>query len=76
MTEKQAEIYRVIDEWWKKYGFAPSIENIMFITGDRSKGNVHRLIGKLCDLGHCKKLPKRARSVRPSYIKVKNIGLD
>jgi len=74
MTERQSEIYMVIEEWWKKYGFAPSIENIMYITGDRSKGNVHRIIEKLCKLGHCKKLPNTARSVRPSHIKVRNLG--
>jgi len=71
MTEKQQYIYTIIDSWWNRYGFAPSIQNIMDITGDKSKGNIHRIIIRLCELGHCKRLPNTARSVRPSYIKMK-----
>jgi len=71
MTEKQQYIYSIIDAWWNKHGFAPSIQNIMDITGDKSKGNIHRIIIRLCDLGHCKRLPNTARSIRPSYIKLK-----
>ena len=73
MTERQAQIFMVINEWWKKYGFAPSIENIMFITGDKSKGNVHRIIKRLVEDGHCKKEPRKARSVRPKGIRVRNL---
>ena len=71
MTEKQQYIYTIIDSWWNRYGFAPSIQNIMDITGDKSKGNIHRIIIRLCELGHCKRLPNTARSIRPSYIKMK-----
>ena len=71
VTEKQQYIYSIIDAWWNKHGFAPSIQNIMDITGDKSKGNIHRIIIRLCDLGHCKRLPNTARSIRPSYIKLK-----
>ena len=73
MTPKQKEIFLVIDEFWKRFGYGPSIDNIMHITGDRSRGNVSRLIGRLCDLGVCKKLPNRARSVRPVYINFRRI---
>lgn len=73
LTPKQKEIFLVIDEFWKRFGYGPSIDNIMHITGDRSRGNVSRLIGRLCDLGVCKKLPNRARSVRPVYINFRRI---
>jgi SOS-response transcriptional repressor LexA len=73
MTPRQKEVFLVIDEWWKMYGFGPSIDDIMLITGDRSRGNVHRIIGCLCKIGACKKVKDRARSVRPTYVKFKNI---
>lgn len=76
MTEKQQYIYSIIDAWWRKRGFAPSIQDIMDITGDKSKGNIHRIIKKLVELGHCKKLPYSARSVRPSYIRVRSLLED
>lgn len=52
MTEKQAYIYDIINKWWIKHGFAPSIDDIMDITGDRGRGNVHRTMKKLVALGH------------------------
>lgn len=76
MTEKQKEVYMIIDAYWKKYGFAPSIENIMNMTGNKSKSNVHRMIVRLCELGHCKRIPNTARSVRPSYLRLNKIELN
>jgi SOS-response transcriptional repressor LexA len=73
MTPKQKEIFLVIDEWWIRYGFGPSIDDIMYMTGDRGRGNVHRIVKRLCEMGVCKRLPDRARSVRPVYIKFRNL---
>lgn len=70
MTDAQREIYQVIDGWWNKFGYGPSIDNIMMITGDKGRGNVHRKIKALVKAGHLKGLPHMARSVRPSYLKV------
>jgi SOS-response transcriptional repressor LexA len=73
MTERQMEIYLVIEEWWKKFGFGPSIDDIMTITGDKSRANVHRMIKRLCESGACKKEKNKDRSVRPSWIKFRNL---
>ena len=73
MTEKQKMIFLVIDEWWKKFGFGPSVDDVMRLTGDRGRGNVVRTMKALCDLGICKRVPRRARSIRPVYIKFRNI---
>jgi len=73
VTERQAEIFRVIDEWWKKFGYAPSIDNIMFITGDKSRANVHRMMKRLCELGVCKRIPNKARSIRPVNLRVRDL---
>ena len=42
MTPKQNDVYLVIQEWWKKFGYAPSLNEIMMITGDRSKSKIGR----------------------------------
>lgn len=73
MTEKQAIVYKIIEEWWKMYGFAPSMEDVMKHTGDQSKANIHRIYKVLCELGHCKMLPRKARSIRPSHLRVRDI---
>ena len=73
MTPALKQTYMVIDEWWKKYGYAPSIDEIMFITGERGRGNVSRKINMLIRLGVCKGIPGRARTVRPSYMRVHKI---
>jgi hypothetical protein len=38
MTDAQREIYEVIDEWWKRFGYGPSIDNIMTMTGRQGPG--------------------------------------
>lgn len=73
MTPKQREIFLVVDEWWKRFGFGPSIDDIMGQTGDKGRGNVARVCKALCDLGICKRIPHRARSIRPSYMRIKDI---
>lgn len=73
MTPRQKDIFIVVDEWWKRFGFGPSIDDIMSITGDKSRGNVHRMMKKLCELGICRMTKGRARSIRPSYLRVREI---
>ena len=73
MTEKQKTVFLVIDEYWKRFGYGPSIDDIMFHTGDKGRGNVHRVVKKLCDLGICKRAKNSARSVRPSYLRLRDL---
>ena len=73
MTPKQKEIFLVIDEWWKKFGYGPSVDDVMMITGDKGRGNVHRVMGRLCDLGVCKRLKGSARSIRPVYVNFRKL---
>ena len=65
MTPAQKEIYLVIDEWWKRFGFGPSIDDVMELTGQKGRGNVARKMWVLVDLGVCKGVRTRARSIRP-----------
>ena len=73
MTPKQKEIFMVIDSWWNKFGFGPSIDDIMRLTGDKGRGNVARVCKNLVELGICKRVPNRARSIRPTYVKMRNL---
>lgn len=73
MTPAQREIYLVIDEWWKRNGFGPSVDDVMTMTGETGRGNVHRKMLKLVELGICKGLRNRPRSIRPSDMRVRDI---
>lgn len=73
MTPAQKEIFLIVDEFWKLYGYGPSIDDVMRITGERGRGNVSRKMKALISLGICKGVKGMHRSIRPSYIKVKDI---
>jgi len=73
MTPAQKEVFLVIDEWWKKFGFGPTVDDVMRLTGDKGRGNVNRKMRRLVELGICKGAPNRARSIRPSYLRVREI---
>jgi len=73
MSPAQKETFLVIDEFWKKFGFAPSIDDVMRITGEKGRGNVARKMRILVDLGICKGVKGRARSIRPKGIRMHSI---
>lgn len=73
MTPRQKEVFLVIDEWWRKYGYSPSIDEVMYVLGTRGRGNIHRIINRLVELGALKKLHKKQRTVRPKGINFRNI---
>ena len=73
MTPRQKEIFMVIDSWWARFGFGPSVDDIMRLTGDKGRGNVNRICNKLIELGICKGVKNRARSIRPSYVRIRDI---
>jgi SOS-response transcriptional repressor LexA len=72
MTPVQKEIYMIIETWWKEFGFGPSIDDIMRLTGEKGRGNVCRKMWALVDLGLCKGIKGRHRSIRPSYMRLRN----
>lgn len=73
MTPKQKVVFLCIDEFWKKMGYGPSVDDIMRLTGDRGRGNVNRVMRKLCDLGICKRVERSARSIRPVYVNFRRL---
>jgi SOS-response transcriptional repressor LexA len=73
MTPAQKTIYLVIDEWWKRFGFGPTIDDVMSVTGEKGRGNVARKMRALVALGICKGVKGKARSVRPTHIRLRDI---
>ena len=73
MTPAQKEIFLVIDEFWKKYGFAPSVKDVMYITGEKGAGNVSRKMRRLIELGICKGIKGKQRTIRPAGLRVRTI---
>ena len=73
MTPAQREVYLVIDEWWKKYGFGPSVDDVMMMIGVTGRGNVWRKMKALVEIGICKEVRGRSRTICPSYMRVRDI---
>jgi len=74
MTVKERNVFDAIDMWWKEFGYGPSYDDIMRITGDKSRSNVSKVINNLVKLGVCKKLKGKDRSVRPVYINFRELA--
>lgn len=76
MTPSQADVYIVIDEFWKKFGCGPTYREIALVMGKKGIGNIKRIVDRLVESGACKKIPNRDRSVRPSYMTFKKMYDD
>ena len=73
MTPAQREVFLVIDEWWRLYGFGPSIRDICRVRGKGGMGNTHEIIRRLVKLGVLKKVSGGQRSVRPVWVNFKTL---
>lgn len=73
MTPAQKEVFIVIDEWWKRYGYGPSIRDICTVRNKGGMGNTKEIIDRLVRLGVLKKLAGSGRSVRPVYVNFRNL---
>ena len=73
MTKTQANVFIYIDEYWKKFGFAPSYREVAAFRKKKSLGNVHQTIKRLVRLGVLKQVKGMERSVRPVYINFRNL---
>lgn len=74
MTPRQRDIYLLIEGFWRDYGYGPSIDEIMYMTNSKGRGNIHRILKRLCELGVCKRLPDKARTVRPVNVRMRDVG--
>jgi len=52
MTQKQREVLLIIAGFWKKFGYGPSIRDIMRLRkGNNSSGGTFQVVGRLEDAG-------------------------
>jgi len=73
MTPVQKDVFLIIDEWWKVYGFGPSIRDICRIRGKSGMGNTSEIIDRLVKIGVLKRVKGSFRSVRPVYINFRGL---
>lgn len=73
MSPAQREVFIVVDEWWKKFGYSPTIRDIAFVRGKMGLGCTHKIVEKLVKLGALKKVKGQGRSIRPVYINFRTL---
>jgi len=73
MSPAQKEVFLVIDEWWKKYGYSPTIREIAYVRGKMGLGSTQKIVDRLVKLGVIKKLDRAGRSIRPVYINFRTL---
>ena len=72
MSPVQKEVFIIVDEWWKRYGFSPTLRQIADIRGKTGIGNTKDIVDRLVKLGVLKRIERR-RSIRPVYINFRNL---
>jgi SOS-response transcriptional repressor LexA len=74
MTPAQREVFLIIDEWWKRFGYGPSLKDIQGqVDKPQSIQAIQKKVKALVKAGICKGQHHRARSVRPSGMRVSQI---
>ena len=72
MSPTQKEVFIVIDEWWKRYGFSPTLRDIAYVRGKPGIGSTKYIVDRLVKLGVIKKMDGKGRTIRPAYINFKH----
>jgi SOS-response transcriptional repressor LexA len=75
VTPVQKEMYVLIDEFWKRFGFGPTYRELALLRGT-TIGNAKKLVDRLVQLGVIKRVAKMDRSVRPSYMSFRKGEFD
>jgi len=73
MTKVQREVFLIVDEWWKEFGYSPSLRDIAYQRGKSSLPNTMKIVNRLCELGVLKKKTGKGRTIRPVYINFRTL---
>ena len=73
MSPAQKEVFLAIDEWWKRYGFSPTLRDIAYVRGKMGIGSTKRIVDRLVELGVIKKIDGVGRTIRPAWVNYKNL---
>ena len=72
MTEAQKEAFLAIDEFWKVHGFSPSVRDVARMRG-KGVSNTQKVINKLVKIGAVKRIEGMQRTLRPTYVRFRDI---
>lgn len=73
MTPVQREVFLIVDEWWKKFGYSPALKDIAYQRGVTSLASTRKVVNRLIALGALKKLEGKHRTIRPVYINFRTL---
>ena len=73
MTPVQKEVFLIVDEWWKKFGYSPALKDFAYQRGVTSLASTRKIVNRLIDLGALKKLEGKHRTIRPVYINFRTL---
>ena len=73
MTPVQKEVFLIIDEWWKKYGFSPTLRDIAERRGKSGLASTKAIVDRLVKQGVLKKKDRMGRTIRPVYIRYRDV---
>ena len=73
MSPAQREVFIVIDEWWKKYGYSPTLRDIAHMRGKMGMASTSSIVERLVLLGVIKKIDGVGRTIRPAWVNYKNL---
>jgi len=74
MTPAQKEAFHIIEAYWRDFGFGPTIDDVMRMTGNKSRGGTARKMKILIKIGICKGDTKYSRSIRPAYLNLRKLN--
>lgn len=64
MTTPENKVYNAICTYQEKYGYPPTVREIMQITGHKSSSSVHSLIKNLENKGYIKRNHNSPRAIQ------------
>ena len=73
MSPAQKTTFLIISEYWENFGYGPTIDDIMRMTGEKSRNNVARKMRILIEIGACKGSTSHARSIRPKHVNLRKL---
>jgi len=73
MSPVQRDVFILIDEFWKKFQYSPTIRELAILRGKMGIGNTKRIVDQLERIGAIKKVERRGRTIRPVYINFRNL---
>ena len=73
MSPAQKEVFLVIDAWWQRYGFSPTLRDIAYVRGKMGIGSTKNIVDRLVQLGVVKKMDGVGRTIRPAWVNYKNL---